>query len=241
MENKKNITVDIGNTRIKSGLFEGEKLVASRSWTSIEELKGYFNDTDHDQIGIISVGAKTELIADELASFAPTIISVHSKLPITLDYKTPETLGIDRIVSLIGAAAERQNQNILVIDLGSCITYDLLDASNTYRGGVISPGLEMRMRGMAQFTENLPDIRDEWADNIPESLGKSTKECLTAGTFQAIIHELNGFIEGLHSEYADLAVILTGGNAPSFESNLKQPIFADLFLVLKGINRILNQ
>ncbi|MEO9475532.1 MAG: type III pantothenate kinase [Cyclobacteriaceae bacterium] len=241
MENKTNITVDIGNTRIKSGLFEGENLVASHSWGSIEQLKEYLSTTKHDQVGIVSVGAKVDLIADELSSYEPAMISVHSKLPITLDYKTPETLGIDRIVALIGAAVDRQNQNVLVIDLGSCITYDLLDASNTYRGGVISPGLEMRMRGMAQFTENLPDIRDHWLSHIPSGLGKSTKECLTAGTFQAIIHELNGFIEGLRCEYADLAVILTGGNAPSFESNLKQPIFADLFLVLKGINRILNQ
>ncbi|MEP4532226.1 MAG: type III pantothenate kinase [Cyclobacteriaceae bacterium] len=241
MENKRNITVDIGNTRIKSGLFEGDDLVASLSWGSLEQLKAYLNTTEHDQLGIVSVGAKVDQIANELSSFDPMIISVHSNLPITLDYKTPETLGIDRIVALIGAAVGRQNQNILVVDLGSCITYDLLDASNTYRGGIISPGLEMRMRGMAQFTENLPDIRDQWVNHIPPGLGKSTKECLTAGTYQAIIHELNGFINGLHCEYADLAVILTGGNAPSFESNLKQPIFADLFLVLKGINRILNQ
>lgn len=241
MDNNKNITVDIGNSRIKSGLFQNDILVETNIWDDLNSLRAYCEKTEHHKLAVSTVGMNEAEILTILGELSPRVINLKQELPISIDYQTPESLGVDRIVSAIGASVEYPNQDILIIDLGSCITYDLIDANNTYRGGLISPGLRMRMKGMSYYTKRLPDISEEWTENVIDSLGKSTRECLNIGSYQAIIHELNGFIDGFCSEYPSLVVILTGGDAPSFESKLKQPIFADQFLVLKGLNRILNQ
>ncbi len=167
------------------------------------------------------------------------ILNHQTPIPIRLDYKTPETLGLDRIAAAVGAH-HLYKKDLLVIDAGTCITYDLVDKQGIYRGGVISPGLQMRMRAMSNYTAALPDISSEW-EEIPDVFpGKSTKECLLHGAKQAILHEMNGFIDQFTEEYTHLSVILTGGDTPHFESNLKAPIFADFDLVLTGLNRILN-
>ncbi|MFT6867175.1 MAG: type III pantothenate kinase [Cyclobacteriaceae bacterium] len=241
VENKRNISVDIGNTRIKTGLFEHSKLIESQNFLNLAELAKYCLATPHDKLGLISVGKSKNEILQILGVFKPLLITIDSSLPIKMEYKTPETLGIDRVVAAIGASSQHPNKNILVVDMGSCITYDLVDANNTYLGGIISPGLQMRMQAMATFTQNLPDIRNEWENHQGESLGKSTKECLARGSYQAIIHEIDGFMEEFRREYAQLTVILTGGDAFNFESKVKQPIFADSFLVLKGIDKILSK
>lgn len=241
VENKRNISVDIGNTRIKTGLFDRSQLIETRSFDDLSALSKYCLATAHSRIGIVSVGKNQIEVQDAMADLNPLFITIDSALPVQIDYKTPETLGIDRLVACIGGFAKYPNENILVIDMGSCITYDLLKKDGTYVGGVISPGLKMRMRAMSSFTQNLPDIREDWQSHLAQSIGKSTRECMTQGTHQAIIHEIEGFIREFRREFDQLTVILTGGDGSSFESKVKEPIFADSFLVLRGIDTILNQ
>ena len=241
VSNKQHLVIDIGNSRIKYGHFSGSDLIVASTWSSLGEIAKYCYDLQPDNIGIISVGMSSDKIAEELSQLPIEFITTKSKLPITLDYETPETLGIDRVAACIGAQVIYPNQPVLVIDIGTCITYDILDDTGTYRGGVIAPGLKMRMKAMHAQTHNLPDISFDWTMHIGDGPGKSTKSCLARGAYRAIIHEIKGFINDFESKYPELAVILTGGDAIHFESKLKEPIFADLNLVLKGINTILNQ
>ncbi len=192
-------------------------------------------------MGIVSVGKSEKEIAKALHKLPFQVISIGSKLPISVNYDTPETLGIDRIVGCIGAQGIYPNRSILVIDLGTCITYDVLDHTGTYQGGVIAPGLKMRMKAMHNQTQSLPDISWDWVMYQGSGLGKSTKSCLARGAHQAIIYEIRGFISDFRTIYPNLMVMITGGDAIHFESKLKEPIFADSNLVLKGINTILNQ
>jgi type III pantothenate kinase len=236
--NSKNIAVDIGNTRIKSGEFVDGKLTRVDYWESIismrasysgqEVIWGFSNVRVMDDLPIIFQGTSYHLITSD------------TQLPISIDYKTPETLGIDRLMGVIGARELFQDVPLLVIDLGTCITYDVLTLEDVYIGGAISPGLVMRMKAMSQLTHKLPDVSPDWKLNLPVGLGKSTAECLVKGSFDAILFEMEGFIKSLKKDFPHLTVILTGGDAPSFESSVKEPIFADQNLVLRGINKTLR-
>ncbi len=234
----KNIAVDIGNTRIKSGEFIYGELTRIDYWESIHSLKAAYADQD------VNWGfSNVRVLADLPQVFADTpyeMITVSTPLPISIDYKTPETLGIDRLMGVIGGRELYQGVPLLVIDLGTCITYDVLTLNDVYIGGVISPGLVMRMKAMSQLTQKLPDVSADWRKNLPIGLGRSTAECLVKGSFDAILFEMEGFIKSMKKDFPHLAVILTGGDATSFESSLKEPIFADQNLVLRGINKTLR-
>jgi type III pantothenate kinase len=160
-------------------------------------------------------------------------------LPISINYLTPQTLGMDRLAAIVGGFSQFE-KNVLVIDIGTCVTYDYLDHQSVYQGGAISPGLQMRMRAMSHYTSQLPDISQHW-ENIPlEELGKSTQGCLMVGAFEGLLKEIEGFIDDYKKDNGELHVILTGGDSKYFESKLKATIFADFNLVLTGLNTILN-
>lgn len=242
MDRKVSICIDFGNTRVKTGMFVNGELLDVRTWQTSELAKivDYCNKNPDAQIAIGSVNISSEKILASFGPLDPLIVSRHTAMPISLNYETPETLGIDRLLGVIGAQEKFPNTPVLVIDLGTCITYDLLDQHGTYQGGVIAPGLKMRMKAMHAWTKNLPDISEIWTDHESRGLGKSTKSCLVQGSHQAIIHEMDGFIKEIKQEYPEMKALLTGGDAHSFESKLKEPIFADLNLVLRGLDRILT-
>lgn len=153
------------------------------------------------------------------------------------NYRTPESLGVDRIAGVVGANALFPHVNNLVIDMGTCITYDYIDAEGIYWGGGISPGMNLRFRAMSDHTVNLPNA--EFDDPIG-LLGNTTITCIQSGVINGICEELNGIINRYQSEKGDINVILCGGDANSFESKIKAHIFASPKLVLIGLNRILE-
>ena len=233
-----NVAVDIGNTRIKSALFEGMVKKSSYSCDHLEDLIGHYGVGKHQWIfGSVKGNASDvqSLFKEEEALY----LTHDTLLPITINYDTPETLGVDRLAAAVGANGQYPDSNVLVIDCGTCITYDLVDGDGVYQGGAIAPGLKMRTKAMSHFTRQLPDISEEMSQIMLKNLGKSTRECLLAGSLSAIIHEMNGFIDHFLKEYGDLVVMMTGGDTNHFESKLKAPIFADFDLVLTGLNRIL--
>lgn len=237
--NRRNIAVDIGNTRIKSGEFDRIELVEVRFWETLEDLYAHYHLGGFNW-GFGSVRKLGDSIHKIFADQTIHLCSTQDPLPVSLDYKTPETLGIDRVLGTIGARLQVPDRPILVVDLGTCLTFDLLDEQDRFLGGVISPGFKMRLKAMHVFTDALPDISDGWAKYMTEGVGKSTKECLVKGARDGMALEINGFISERQKEFPNLAVILTGGDAPNFESMIKEAIFADQNLVLKGINKLLN-
>jgi len=162
----------------------------------------------------------------------------HSlKLPITIDYKTPNTLGKDRIAGAVGAQSLFLKENILIIDAGTCITYDVVEANGTYIGGSISPGMLMRFKSLNNFTHKLPLVPYR---EFNELTGKTTEESILSGVISGIAFEMHGFINGYLEKYSSLKIILTGGDAVYFEKTLKNDIFVNSNIVLIGLKEILN-
>jgi len=226
------VLVDAGNTSIKSAEVVSENIVHERRWKSIPELdKHYANEIPF----CICSTNKQEL---SLEKRKVQLVNNNAPIGLGLDYKTPETLGADRIAAAVGCYDLFPNQNSLLIDFGTCMTMDFISDTGIFRGGVISPGLKMRMRAMAKFTANLPDISKEWEALDETLLGKSTKECLQNGSYFGIIHEINGFRSRLESEFAPLNVVLSGGDAYHFASKIKAHIYTDSKIVLNGLYRI---
>ncbi|MFK7954008.1 MAG: type III pantothenate kinase [Ekhidna sp.] len=224
------ILLDIGNTLIKSVEVINGEFLNLKTWEDLTVL----NSTYSKDIPIMISSVKNFDRA-LLSPRAITELRSTSELPISLNYLTPETLGNDRIAAAIGAWALFPNENSLIIDIGTCITIDLLDNNGVFQGGAISPGLKMRMKAMASFTDQLPDISHEWEKIDLKFIGKSTKECLLSGVVNGISNELNGAIDTFTKDFTSINVILTGGEAHFFESKLKKPIFAGSKIVQIGL------
>lgn len=226
------LLVDVGNTSIKTAEVVDGQIMEEKRWASLEVLNSSYARTV--PFCICNSGKKELLLSGR------RIVEVNyaSPLRLTLDYRTPETLGADRIAAAVGCYELFPKQNSLLIDLGTCMTMDFISSDGIFRGGAISPGLKMRMNAMALSTANLPDISQEWEELEKNMLGKSTKECLQSGSYFGIIHEINGFKSQLETEFTSLNVILSGGDAHHFESKVKAYIFAGSKIVLTGLYRI---
>lgn len=157
--------------------------------------------------------------------------------PVSSDYTTPETLGPDRIAGFTAASVIFPSENVVVIDAGTCITYDVVDKSGIHRGGSISPGINMRLRAMKEFTKALP------LAPIPEKLNPcalSTVDALGQGALAGLVFEMEGMIDHFEAKYGRIKVLLTGGDAGLFANFLKTEIFAEPNLVLLGLYEILK-
>lgn len=234
------LVVDIGNTRIKAGLFSSSGLDTDAVFSGddlIEQLVDWAKDHSIDHIAIASVGMAQDALAIALEGIAPVLTIQHgTPLPIQTSYATLETLGIDRICASVGATSMFPNENLLVIDAGTCITYDLVTSEGTHLGGRISPGFKMRLDAMHHFTARLPQVEPSQPD---EMIGRDTKASMQSGSFWGIVEEIDGAIRHYSGEYPNLKVILTGGDSPRFEQHVENPIFAAPDLVLHGIHAIL--
>ena len=167
-------------------------------------------------------------------------MSSETTLPIGNSYKTPTTLGNDRLANAVGAFQAFPNQNTLIIDLGTCLKMDLIDEFNNYLGGSISPGLRMRFEALHTLTDNLPLIEDV---EINQLIGNDTTSSIQVGAYKGMIAEISSMISQYEIKYVNLNIILTGGDLSSFldvDLSQKNSIFADEFHTLKGLNTILN-
>jgi type III pantothenate kinase len=166
-------------------------------------------------------------------------LSAEVKLPIQLKYKSPQTLGMDRLAAVVAANSLFPNTNLLVIDAGSCITYDFIDANANYLGGGISPGLTMRFKALHTFTGRLPLI--DWKLNDQTDLiGIDTESSIVSGVVHGFRNEIEGTIAHYQKRYNDVKVIATGGDVKGFEFLTKKSIFANPNLVLIGLNELLR-
>lgn len=236
--NLKQLVVDIGNSRIKTALFENDLLMEDFIFEDVSLFLKYSKRQDFKH-AIISSVTYTEDQLQELLKFPFLFLSSKTPLPFQNLYATPETLGVDRKAAVIGARTVFQNYPILAIDLGSCITYDFMDESDRYFGGAITPGLQMRFKVMNQQTARLPLVDLELGQQ-PKLTGDSTVTGLRSGVYYGIRFEMQGFIHAYQTQHADLKVIICGGDSKIFESLTKDHIFVIPNLVLRGLNRILS-
>lgn len=232
-----NLVIDYGNSAAKAGVFEGHHMKEKFVFTSPEDARAFIQASPAEHVIVSSVSRDAEEVSSWAIQARKKFILRHTlPLPITNRYATPATLGVDRLAGACGARQMFPDRNCLVIDAGTCITYDFLDAAGSYLGGGISPGLHMRFQAVHTFTKKLPLVAA--VDNI-NLIGNSTEQCIQSGVIHGVLEELQGIMRQYREKFEDLKVILCGGDTHFFENQLKASIFAVPELVLSGLNSIL--
>ncbi len=186
--------------------------------------------------------ASVREIDPELISFLNskiefTHLNELTPLPFENKYETPVSLGYDRVAAVAGASAIFPKKDVLVINAGTCITYDFITAKNTYLGGSISPGIQMRFKALHTFTGKLPLIKPDFETNV-RIIGNNTERSIMSGVLNGISCEVDGIIDNYKLQFPELKVIISGGDYKYFDKSLKNNIFASPNIVLTGLNRI---
>lgn len=226
--------IDIGNSSVKWAVFDGEKLVENGrvlygEWNSIQKAHTLYKPDSWFMSSVQTLPDAKEL------GFNYELLDLNNTLPVTIRYSTPSTLGKDRIAAVCGARYMFPDSACLVIDAGSCITFDILDEKGNYYGGSISPGLEMRLKAMHTYTGKLPLLNWEEPEGF---IGDSTRSSMLQGVKQGVLGETQRQIGLYEEKFPNLRVLITGGDSSFFEKNLKKGIFAAPNLVLIGLNTI---
>ena len=237
------LVIDIGNTLSKVAVFDGADIVELNTTKkiSVEYFQNLLKSLQDIQSSIIAhVADIDEQIINYLASVLNLIVlSETTPLPFVNKYETPLSLGYDRIAAVAGASSIFPNQNVLVIDAGSCITYDFIKSGKEYMCGGISPGLKMRFSALNTFTGKLPLINSDLEKSV-KLIGTDTKKSILSGVQNGILHEVDGIIDSYKMLFPGIKIVLSGGNYKYFDKTLKNNIFATPNIVLRGLNRILD-
>ncbi len=237
-----NLCIDWGNTSVKAAIFDNETLQKQFTFSPAEALEKITNIiSQHSPVKAIicSVLRKNDELENLVHSHIKHVITLDSntRLPIHNGYLSGDTLGPDRIALVVAAYLQHPDKNNLVISAGTCVTYNFVQKNKMFRGGAISPGLNMRLQAMHTFTGKLPEVN---MDGELILLGYDTATCMRSGAAYGIAFEIDGMISEYERVQTDFNAILTGGDAPFFASKIKSKIFADPDLLLKGLNLILN-
>jgi type III pantothenate kinase len=235
-----NLIIDIGNSSTKMAIFDrNEKITVFKSKEfSCEKMEKKLAHFQISKAIISSVRNTPEYIFDLLTVNIPHvhILTHRSKLPFHIDYETPETLGTDRIAAVAGAYYTFPGSDILVIDAGTAITFEYL-AGNVYRGGNISPGLQMRFRALNKFTGKLPLVSQPGDYSFP---GRNTTDAITAGVIMGVTYEINEYIRTFEKKHTNFKIILTGGDGGYLKNKINYQITYVPDIVIDGLNYILE-
>lgn len=236
-----NLIIDSGNTFTKIAIFENKDIVHIESVSElniaiIKNIETKFQKITHSIYSTVSE-YNVEVVKYLQNSKFHIDFSHKTEIPFINTYKTPETIGLDRLAGIAGAQDLFPDWNCLVIDAGTAITYDVITKDNRYLGGNISPGMSIRFKALNNFTKRLPLCS---VNEDVSFLGVDTKSAIESGVQNGIFLEIAGYISTLEKEFPDLKIILTGGDTIYFDKKLKNTIFAEPFLILKGLNRILR-
>jgi type III pantothenate kinase len=237
-----NLVIDIGNTRMKLGVFNDHDLMFNvpLDELKVDQLQLLLDEYPQLNKAILSsVREYSDEVRNFLSSSFEQFIEFNHQTPIPIInlYKTPDTLGYDRLAAAIGASSLFPGNNLLIIDAGTAITYDLVTKNNEYLGGNISPGLVTRFKALNHFTGKLPLVTPQMEF---QPFGRDTESAIRAGVQQGLIFEAEQTIEYFNTIYEKLKVIFTGGDAVFFDKNLKNPIFVQFNLALFGLNTVLE-
>lgn len=238
-----NLIIDVGNTNVKLAVYSLENILKHKRVikynalvSNVYEIKNAYPMLDKAIIS--SVGNITTEALNTLKEIIDLLVLTHNvKLPFVNKYKTPKTLGVDRMALVSASVKQFSKEHVLIIDAGTCITYDFINNKNEYQGGAISPGLRTRYKSLNNLTANLPLLETEMPQSI---IGQSTNESIHSGVVFGILNEIDGVISDYKHKYSDLTVILTGGDANFLSKKLKSSIFANSNFLLEGLNHILQ-
>ncbi|MGC1516937.1 MAG: type III pantothenate kinase [Maribacter sp.] len=237
-----NLIIDAGNTSIKLAVFRKKEMIHLQTVAKVDfvkAIKQLFGQFPKITNGIVSsVGSLSRDEMNVVAVFCKLHELTHrSKFPFKNSYASPQTLGVDRLALVTAAFYHNPNHNMLIIDAGTCITYDILNDYTEYLGGAISPGVQMRYTAMHQQTAKLPLLEKR---ELLDYIGNTTENCMHSGVVNGVGLELDGVINQYKGRFKDLTVILTGGDAQFLSNRLKNTIFADSKFLLKGLNYLLE-
>ncbi len=236
-----NLIVDIGNSRVKSAVIDRTEIVWSgvSGEFSAAEVESLCRNFDLRRSIVCSTRGDVRCVVDALREIVghSMLCDRDTPIPIKNSYSTPETLGCDRLAAAVGARELSSAENQLIIDLGTAITIDLVTASGGFEGGVISPGVEMRLRALNEFTAALPKCNPT-SDVI--DVARSTNEAIEQGVMRGVEYELMGHIAKMSEKYCEIDIIFAGGDAKYFDLQIKNAIFAPSELIFVGLNRILE-
>jgi type III pantothenate kinase len=236
------ICLDFGNTNMKAAIFLGDRLIDKIIFNpeeALEKLKmliDFHNPQKSILSSVVNHAKEIENLLQTHTKFH--LLSTNTKIPFLNAYGSPETLGHDRIALVAGLAKQFPKEDSLVISIGTCITYNFLAKNNAFRGGAISPGIELRLRALNEFTQKLPYVSREGHISI---LGYDTETSIRSGVVNGIAAEMDGMIDRYEAQYGRINAVLTGGDGAFFESRLKSKIFADTHFLFKGLYAILEQ
>jgi type III pantothenate kinase len=233
------LTIDVGNTRIKGAVFENntalEFFIFDKKELEISVkkiLKKFEKVTDLVVASVGNVEKEAFLVFNDDVNVC--FLTNEDCFPFKNKYATPKTLGIDRIVLASGATLQYPKKNRLIIDAGTCITYDFVDENDNYLGGAISPGLRLRYEALHNYTAKLPLLTFEEPERY---IGNSTPESMHSGVVNGFVYEIDGFIDQYKADYLNFIIILTGGDALFLAKRLKNTIFANSNFLLESLNQ----
>lgn len=237
-----NLIIDVGNTLVKLAVFDNNKLTLKKSCiktgfsSTLQEISIAYPKIE--DVIISSVGNFSEEELLELKNKFKVFVLTHKALiPFKNRYSSPETLGVDRIALVSAAAVQYPGKNVLIVDAGSCITYDFLNSKNEYLGGAISSGIKMRYKSLNTFTQKLPLLEPKTQNKF---IGDTTESSIHVGIIQGVVNEIEGFKALYKENFEELTIILTGGDAHYLLDSLKNDIFASSNFLLEGLNYILE-
>lgn len=234
------LVIDVGNSFTKTAIFNGDELlnVEKHERISVDFLSQLFKKYNISK-SITSVVGSLDFECEQFIIKKAKLIHFSSSTPTPIVnlYKTPSTLGADRLAAAVAANTLFPSVNVLSVDCGTAMTFDLVTKEGEYLGGAISPGISTRFKALNHFTQKLPLI--EIADNF-QLIGYDTKSSILSGVLNGVINEIDGYINSVRMQFSPLEIVFTGGDAFFLDKKLKNSIFVNPNLVLFGLNRILN-
>lgn len=239
-----NLCIDQGNTRTKIAVFQDDgKILFAKVYNfftkkDVEQLFVQYPEMD---VIVSSVAVVEFSVIEALLRMSRFMVVFNSRTPVPVvnAYDSPETLGSDRLAAAVGANYLYPNENLLIVDAGSAITYDFVNEHNTYCGGNIAPGISMRFVSLHEYTNKLPLVTVDKDRTLP-FFGKNTRDAIAAGVMQGVVFELQGYRHTLLEKYRSFRTVLTGGDAPYLAEYLSETVICEESLVLIGLNRILE-
>lgn len=232
----KKLLIDLGNTSAKVAVSENGEIIhferKAHSWGDI--FSRLLHDYDIESVRLCSVVGEDEQLNSVLDALDIPVIRLTYASECALK-NVPKGLGADRLAADIGALSEIQGKTLLVIDAGTCITYDIIDSEGMIIGGAISPGVQLRLKAMHEHTALLPLFE---AENDAPLIGNDTKTAMMSAAVNGTRFEIEGYIRSIREEFPDLRVFLTGGNSFVFSQDLYEIVSYDPYLVFKGLSAL---
>ncbi len=236
-----NLAIDIGNSFYKLGIFDGDhKVFVTRTPELTIDFLNELNLKYNIEKLIYSSVKGNDKVLESLNSKIDIIVlevSAGCNLPFSIEYLSPDTLGSDRLAAVAGAYNKFKDRNVLIIDAGTAVTYDLLLAKGVYKGGNISPGLSMRFKALNTFTGKLPLVIPDYKYDM---IGNNTVEAIRTGVQQGLIFEINEYIRTFEKEHTECKIILTGGDSEYLKDKINHQLIYMPDIVIDGLNYILE-